>query len=126
MKTIKPTIKQTTILQQQPLLKQGDNLTISGYHPYNFTVVAKDEIKTDDKGYILEVEAKPTVDNIGELKPNTIDDLMNSVIEENNNKEKVDDKYVTFEVTLTKRYYDLYIKKGGDKWLKAKLLGKKK
>lgn len=51
----------------------------------------------------------------------TIEDLMNSVLKENNYK--IDPNKVKVELYLTKRQYDLYTKKGGESWLKKALIG---
>lgn len=53
--------------------------------------------------------------------------LMDSVIADKDriiNKEPVTmGNYVRFEITLTKRQYELWQKKGGEKWLKRALVG---
>ena len=52
-------------------------------------------------------------------KEQTIEDVMKQVLEDNTNT-------ITFSVTLTKRQYDKFIKKGGVKWLKNVIVGIKK
>lgn len=47
-----------------------------------------------------------------------ITEIMDSVIKDNVNT-------VTFKITLTKRQYELYTKKGGICWLKKVLVGQK-
>ena len=49
-------------------------------------------------------------------KPETIEDLMCNTLQDNLTT-------VTFSITLTKRQYDFYIKKGGLSWLKKVLTG---
>lgn len=53
---------------------------------------------------------------IDENEPQSIEDIMNDVI--NNNT-----KNVTFTITLTKKQYELWTKKGAEKWLKKALVG---
>ena len=122
MKTIKPYNKLKLIPQIK--LKKGDKLAVIGYKPYNIPMTVKKELELTDKGFVLEVEAKPTVDDITAFsqeieQPNTIEDLMNSVIEES----KQDDNKVTVTITLTKRQNELWLKKGGESWLKKALVG---
>lgn len=50
---------------------------------------------------------------------NTIENLMDNLIQEQQ-KDKV-----TFSITLTKKQYELWEKKGAEKWLKKALLGQK-
>jgi hypothetical protein len=52
-------------------------------------------------------------------EPQSIEDIMNDVI--NNGT-----KNITFTITLTKRQYDLYLKKGGESWIKKALTGQNK
>ena len=50
-----------------------------------------------------------------EEMPQTIEEVMQEVL--------TTDKNITFTVTLTKRQYEIYVQKGGEKWLKKKLTG---
>lgn len=52
-------------------------------------------------------------------EPQTIEDVMNAVLEETSNK-------ISFPVTLTRRQYELYLQKGGESWLKKALVGQVK
>lgn len=68
----------------------------------------------------IEVPVVPVEDFELEVNfPETIEDVMQSVLKENT-------KNVTFEVTLTKRQYELYLQKGGESWLKKALIGQVK
>lgn len=59
-------------------------------------------------------------DDIEPIKEeNTIENLMDNLIQEQQ-KDKV-----TFSITLTKKQYELWQKKGAEKWLKKALLGQK-
>lgn len=77
--------------------------------------------KVETKLFIDNKEVKPfkvekvEVDYIDD-KTNPIEYIMNEVINENTNK-------ITFSITLTKRQYDLFNKKGGVSWLKKVLVG---
>ena len=85
---------------------------------------------SQEMGMFDEVESRLFIDN-KEVKPheakkieidyiddntNPIDYIMNEVIDENTNK-------ITFSITLTKRQYELYTRKGGICWLKKALVG---
>lgn len=61
-------------------------------------------------------EAEIIDDNTG--KNQTIENLMNEII-----KQKDDKIQVT--ISLTKRQYDLYLKKGGEAWIKKVITGQK-
>lgn len=52
-------------------------------------------------------------------EPQTINEVMDAVLIENTNT-------ITFNVTLTKRQYELYLQKGGESWLKKALVGQVK
>lgn len=49
-------------------------------------------------------------------KDQTIENLMNEIIKQKDDK-------IQITISLTKRQYDLYIKKGGEAWLKKALVG---
>lgn len=88
---------------EQPIKKKEENLTLI-IDGHECTPVTKEE---------MEFEYHPE-----EQTPKTIEDVMNEVLQENSNN-------VSFTVTLTKRQYDLYLKKGGESWLKKALTGVK-
>ena len=79
-----------------------------------------------------EVVCEINPDNvIKEDNNDTIEDLMNSVLQNNNyviekekdkEKEKENPNLVKVEFYLTKRQYGLWVKKGEGKWLKKKLV----
>ena len=67
-----------------------------------------------------EEEKHPMIIEDDEIKQeNTIENLMDNLIQEQQ-KDKV-----TFSITLTKKQYELWEKKGAEKWLKKALLGQK-
>ena len=66
--------------------------------------------------YQAEKEEELIDDNTG--KDQTIENLMDEII-----KQKDDKIQVT--ISLTKRQYDLYVKKGGEAWVKKALVGVK-
>lgn len=49
-------------------------------------------------------------------EPKSIEDVMNSVL-------NIGTKNITFTITLTKRQYELWVKKGSERWLKRELAG---
>ena len=62
---------------------------------------------------------------IKEDNNDTIEDLMNSVLQNNNyviDKKEENPNLVKVEFYLTKRQYGLWVKKGEVKWLKKKLV----
>lgn len=69
-----------------------------------------DDILVDDNTYTVGDE----VDKIQKNK--TIENLMDEII-----KQKDDKVQVT--ISLTKRQYDLYLKKGGEQWIKKVITG---
>lgn len=88
---------------EQPIKKKEENLTLI-IDGHECTPITKEE---------MEFEYHPE-----EKTTKTIEDVMNEVLQENSNK-------VSFTVTLTKRQHDLYLKKGGESWLKKALTGVK-
>ena len=70
-----------------------------------------DDILVDDNTYKVK-EVDPTENGVNL----TIKNLMDEII-----KQKDDKIQVT--ISLTKRQYDLYLKKGGEAWLKKALVG---
>ena len=82
-------------LMIEPQIKQGDDLLV------------------DDNTYkVKEVEL---TENGVDL---TIENLMDEII-----KQKDDKVQVT--ISLTKRQYDLYVKKGGESWVKKAIIGQR-
>ena len=96
MKTIRPQNNTPKPkLMVEPQIKQGDDLLV------------------DDNTYKVK-EVEPTENGV-DL---TIENLMDEII-----KQKDDRAQIT--ISLTKRQYDLYLKKGGESWLKKTLTGVK-
>lgn len=62
-------------------------------------------------------EVTPFTDETAKVEMSSLDILMQQTIDENK---------IKVEITLTKRQYELWNKKGGEKWLKKKLVGQKK
>ena len=79
----------------------------------------KQEAKKEEKIII-----EPATKKDENLKPDliqetqSIEDIMNDVINKGTNN-------ITFTITLTKRQYELWIKKGAESWLKKALVGQK-
>ena len=94
MKTIRPQ-NNTPIprLMVEPQIKQGDDILI------------------DDNTYKVK-EVEPTENGVNLI----IENLMDEII-----KQKDDRVQVT--ISLTKRQYDLYLKKGGEAWVKKVITG---
>lgn len=88
-------ISQECKLYDEPQIKQGDDMLV------------------DDKTYKVK-EVEPTENGVNL----TIENLMDEII-----KQKDDKIQVT--ISLTKRQYDLYLKKGGEQWVKKALVGVK-
>ena len=96
MKTIRPQNNTPTPkLMIEPQIKQGDDLIVD-----DNTYKVK-EVESTEKGVDL-----------------TIENLMDEII-----KQKDDRVQVT--ISLTKRQYDLYLKKGGEAWVKKIITGQK-
>ena len=74
-------------------------------------VEEKQEIELIDDNTYKEEE------NPSEQKKEDFNALMEKTIDENK---------IKVEIILTKRQYELWNKKGGEKWLKKKLVGQKK
>lgn len=98
------------IRPEQPIKKKEENLTliIDGHEVTQFT---KEEV---EQSFTYNPNEELIDDNTD--KDQTIENLMNEII-----KQKDDRVQVT--ISLTKRQYDLYLKKGGESWLKKKLVG---
>ena len=96
MKTIRPQNNTPTPkLMVEPQIKQGVDILV------------------DDNTYKVK-EVEPTVNGVNL----TIENLMDEII-----KQKDDKIQVT--ISLTKRQYDLYVKKGGESWIKKVITGQK-
>lgn len=98
------------IRPEQPIKKKEENLTlfIDGHEVTQFT---KDEV---EQAFTYNPNEELIDDNTG--KDPTIENLMDEII-----KQKDDKIQVT--ISLTKRQYELYLKKGGESWLKKALVG---
>ena len=79
------------------------------------------KICQEEKLFLNDIEVLPIPETAIEVinEPQTIEDVMNAVLEETSNK-------ISFTVTLTKRQYELYLQKGGESWLKKALVGQVK
>ena len=86
-------ISQECKLYDEPQIKQGDDILV------------------DDNTYKVK-EVEPTKNGVNL----TIENLMDEII-----KQKDDKIQVT--ISLTKRQYDLYLKKGGESWVKKVITG---
>ena len=86
-------ISQECKLYDEPQIKQGDDILV------------------DDNTYKVK-EVEPTENGV-DL---TIENLMDEII-------KQKDEKIQITISLTKRQYDLYLKKGGEAWLKKALVG---
>lgn len=98
---------------EQPIKKKEENLTliIDGHEVTQFT---KDEV---EQSFTYSPNEELINDNTG--KDKTIENLMDEVL-----KQKDDKIQVT--ISLTKRQYDIYLKKGGESWVKRALIGLKR
>lgn len=101
---------------EQPIQRKEENVTliIDGHECKPCT---KEEMEFE---YYPEPEleelGKETEQQYQDFAAQTIEDVMNNVLQENTNT-------VSFNITLTKRQYELYTKKGGICWLKKALSG---
>lgn len=104
------------IRPEQPIKKKEENLTLI-IDGHECTPVTKEEMEFE---YYPDLEelGKETEQKYQDFATKTIEDVMNEVLQENSNN-------VSFTVTLTKRQYELYTKKGGICWLKKALVGVK-
>ena len=98
------------IRPEQPIKKKEENLTliIDGHEVTQFT---KEQV---EQSFTYSPNEELIDDNTG--KDQTIENLMDEII-----KQKDDKIQVT--INLTKRQYDLYLKKGGETWLKKIITG---
>ena len=96
--------------------------------PKQTLIIDNHEVTQFKKKEEVVCEINPDTDNvIKEDNNGTIEDLMNSVLQNNNyviekEKEKENPNLVKVEFYLTKRQYGLWVKKGEVKWLKKKLV----
>ena len=98
------------IRPEQPINKKEENLTliIDGHEVTQFT---KEQV---EQTFTYNPNEELIDDNTD--KDQTIKNLMDEII-----KQKDDRVQVT--ISLTKRQYDLYLKKGGESWLKKVITG---
>lgn len=86
------------IRPEQPIKKKEENLTL---------IIDGHEVTEFKDGELID-------DNTG--KDQTIENLMDEII-------KQKDEKIQITISLTKRQYDLYLKKGGESWIKKALVG---
>lgn len=98
------------IRPEQPIKKKEENLTliIDGHEVTQFT---KEEV---EQSFTYNPNEELIDDNIG--KDQTIENLMDEII-------KQKDEKIQVTISLTKRQYDLYLKKGGEAWIKKAITG---
>lgn len=94
--------------------KNMDKKKVISTYAWESTVTHTD--LTIPNGNCIRVEEELIDDNTG--KDQTIENLMDEII-----KQKDDKIQVT--ISLTKRQYDLYLKKGGESWIKKVITGQK-
>lgn len=101
---------------EQPIKKKEENVTlIIDGHECKPCTKEEMEFVYNPKSELEEL-GKETEQKYQDFAAKTIEDVMNSVLEENTNT-------VSFNITLTKRQYELYTQKGGICWLKKALVG---
>ena len=77
----------------------------------------KEKEKEENLSLIIDGhEVTPFTEN---AESQSIENIMNEVLKENT-------RDITFTVTITKRQYEIWTKKGGEKWLKKALDGQTK
>lgn len=120
MKTIRPQNNTPTRkLMIEPQIKQGDDILVN-----DNTEVEPTENGVNITGTLQEFwEGKSSsytvYDEVDKIpKDQTIENLMDKII-----KQKDDKIQVT--ISLTKRQYDLYLKKGGESWVKKAIIGQR-
>ena len=124
MKIIRPQNNTPTPkLMVEPQIKQGDDILIDdntykikGVEPTENGVAITGTLQEFWEGKSNSYSVYDEVDKIP--KDQTIENLMDEII-----KQKDDRVQVT--INLTKRQHDLYVKKGGESWLKKALVGVK-
>lgn len=104
MKTVRP---MNNILKQK---EEKLTLFIDGHEVTPFT---KEEV---EQSFTYNPNKELIDDNTG--KDKTIENLMDEVIKQKNDKIQV-------TISLTKRQYDLYVKKGGESWVKKAIIGQR-
>ena len=109
MKTIRPIIKKEEILIKKPE-------SVSENHADYELKQKTEKVEKDENCEAEKISELIKAANDLNKKEKTIEDVMNEVLEDNT-------KTVTFEITLTKRQYELYMKKGGICWLKKEIVG---
>lgn len=98
------------IRPEQPIKKKEENITliIDGREVTQFT---NEEL---EQSFTYNTNEELIDDNTG--KNQTIENLMDEII-------KQKDEKIQITISLTKRQYDLYLKKGGESWIKKALVG---
>ena len=94
------------------LKPKEENLTLF-IDGHEVTTFSKEQV---ERSFTYSPNEELIDDNTG--KDQTIENLMDEVI-----KQKDDKVQVT--ISLTKRQYDLYLKKGGESWLKKVIVGQR-
>ena len=117
MKIIRPETPQKQEVRKEEITQTS---IIDGFEHERHIDIRYEEPKKEEN-LTLVIDGKEvtpfTKDNIEvEFEPQSIEDIMNDVI--NNGT-----KNITFTITLTKKQYELWTKKGGEKWLKKALVG---
>lgn len=102
MKIVRP--EQPIVQKEEPKKEENLKVFIDGH-----------EVTTFDDNYCV-CKFQPSELIPISKPPQTIEEIMNNVLEENTNT-------VSFQITLTKKQYELWNKKGGLSWLKKALLG---
>ena len=130
MKIIRPQNNTPTPkLMVEPQIKQGDDILIDdntykvkGVKPIingyicNGQTIGLEKVNLDSIviGAKVTEEEWDSANNTG--KDKTIENLMDEII-------KQKDDRVQITISLTKRQYDLYLKKGGESWIKKVITG---
>ena len=116
-------ISQECRLYDEPQIKQSDDILVDD-NTYKVKEVEPTESGVNITGTLQEFwEGKSNFytvyDEVDKIpQDQTIENLMDEII-----KQKDDKIQVT--ISLTKRQYDLYLKKGGEAWVKKALVGVK-
>lgn len=91
--------------------------------PKNIIINSEPKQKIDDGLVITNIQTPAIIDEPS-TDANTIEELMNNVLKENNYiTQKENPNLIKIECYLTKRQFELWNKKGGEKWLKKALVG---
>lgn len=105
------------IRPEQPMKKVATEKVIVG----NEIITQEYRAGIDEDGVMCQerrvISKEPLIDD-NTSKDKTIENLMDEII-------KQKDDRVQITISLTKRQYDLYLKKGGEQWVKKALTGLK-